>query len=150
MEGKFFFDVKTCQLTKVILYDNIIKKGVSTIFEVEFYQKTNGKIPVQDFLYSLEPKLRAKAFKDIELLQLLGNELREPYVKPIKGKENKNLYELRIKFSSDIARIFYFTYFNHKYILLHGFIKKTMKTPKKELDKARKYMEDYKRRNNYE
>lgn len=37
-------------------------------FEVEFYMKTNGRIPVQDFLYSLEPKLRAKAFKEIELL----------------------------------------------------------------------------------
>lgn len=108
--------------------------------------KSNGKIPVQDFLYSLEPKLRAKAFKDMELLQKLGNDLREPYVKSVKGKENKGLYELRIKFSSDIARIFYFTYYNNKCILLHGFIKKTMKTPKNEIERARKYMEDYKRR----
>ena len=30
-------------------------------FDVEFYIKSNGIIPVQDFLYSLEPKLRAKA-----------------------------------------------------------------------------------------
>lgn len=110
----------------------------------------NGKIPVQDFLYSLEPKLRAKAFRDIELLKNLGNELREPYVKPIKGENNKGLYELRIKFSSDIARIFYFTYCNNKYILLHGFIKKSMKIPPKEIERARKYMEDYKRRYDYE
>lgn len=110
----------------------------------------NGKIPVQDFLYSLEPKLRAKAFRDIELLKNLGNELREPYVKPIKGENNKGLYELRIKFSNDIARIFYFTYYKNKYILLHGFIKKSMKTPSREIEKARKYMEDYTRRNDYE
>lgn len=110
----------------------------------------NGKIPVQDFLYSLEPKLRAKAFRDIELLKSFGNELREPYVKPIKGHNNKGLYELRIKFSSDIARIFYFTYCNNRYILLHGFIKKSTKTPPKEIDIARKYMEDYKRRYDYE
>ena len=110
----------------------------------------NGKIPVQDFLYSLEPKLRAKAFRDIELLKNLGNELREPYVKSIKGENNKGLYELRIKFSSDIARIFYFIYCNNKYILLHGFIKKSMKTPPKEIERARKYMEDYKRRYDYE
>lgn len=84
----------------------------------------NGKIPVKDFLYSLEPKLRAKAFRDIELLRNLGNQLREPYIKPIKGNNNKGLYELRIQFSNDIARIFYFTYCNNKYILLHGFIKK--------------------------
>ena len=63
-----------------------------------------------------------------------------------KGKDNKGLYELRIKFSSDIARIFYFTYHNNKFVLLHGFVKKTMKTPQGEIKKARKYMKDYKRR----
>ena len=113
--------------------------------DIDFYKKENGKIPVQDFLYSLEPKLRSKAFRDIELLQNLGNELKELYVKSLKGNKNKGLYELRIKFSNDIARIFYFTYCDNKYILLHGFIKKSMKTPTKEIDKARKYMEDYKR-----
>lgn len=119
---------------------------MSKIYIIDFYKKENGKIPVQDFLYSLEPKLRAKAFRDIELLKTLGDELKEPYVKQLKGNNNKGLYELRIKFSSDIARIFYFTYCNNKYILLHGFIKKTMKTPTNEIDRARKYMEDYKRR----
>ena len=110
----------------------------------------NGKIPVKNFLYSLEPKLRAKAFRDIELLRNLGNQLREPYIKPIKGNNNKGLYELRIQFSNDIARIFYFTYCNNKYILLHGFIKKSMKTPSKEIERARKYMQDYIGRNDYE
>lgn len=107
----------------------------------------NGKIPVQDFLYSLEPKLRAKAFRDIELLKNLDCDLREPYVKTVKGEKNKGLFELRVRFSNDIARIFYFTYHDNRYILLHGFIKKKMKTPAKEIEKARKYMEDYKRRN---
>lgn len=116
------------------------------IFELDFYMKENGKVPVQDFLYALNPKLRAKAFSDIELLKRLGTELKEPYVKPIKGKKNKGLYELRIKFSSNIARIFYFTYYNNKFVLLHGFIKKTMKIPESEIKKARKYMEDYRRR----
>lgn len=90
--------------------------------------------------------MRAKAFRDIELLKNMGNALREPYVKAIKGNGNKGLYELRIKFSNDIVRIFYFTYYNNKYILLHGFIKKTMKTPECEIERARNYMEDYKRR----
>lgn len=53
---------------------------------------------------------------------------------------------MRIKFASDTARIFYFTYCDNKFILLHGFIKKTMKTPESELERARKYMKDYKRR----
>lgn len=120
------------------------------IFDVEFYQRENGKIPIKEFLLSLTPKMRAKAFSDIELLQKHGSDLREPYVKPIKGKPNRGLYELRIKFSNDIARIFYFTYHNNKYILLHGFVKKTMKTPGSEIERARKYMEDYRRRNDSE
>ena len=116
------------------------------LYKIEFYQKENGKVPVKEFLLSLPPKLRAKAFSDIELLQKHGKELKEPYIKSLKGKNNKDLYELRIKFSNDIARIFYFRYFNNKYVLLHGFIKKTMKTPAREIEKAKKYMEDYKRR----
>jgi phage-related protein len=119
---------------------------VKKIFQVEFYIKENGRIPVQDFLFSITPKLRAKAFSDIELLKNMGPDLKEPFVKPIKGKQNKGLYELRIKFSGDIARIFYFTYYNGRYILLHGFIKKSIKTPQMEIDRARMYMEDYKRR----
>ena len=103
-------------------------------------------MPIQEFLVSLPKKLRAKAFSDIELLQKHGNDLREPYVKPIKGKYGKDLFELRIKFANDIARIFYFTYYNNKFVLLHGFIKKTMKTPISEIQKAQLYMEDYKRR----
>lgn len=94
----------------------------------------------------MQPKLRAKAFRDIELLKKYGDELTEPYVKQIAGKKYSGLFELRIKFAGDIARIFYFTYYKNRYILLHGFIKKTMKTPKKELDRALQYMEDYKRR----
>jgi len=37
--------------------------------EVVFYQRENGKIPVREFLFSIPAKLRAKAFKDIELLK---------------------------------------------------------------------------------
>lgn len=120
------------------------------IFEIVFYQKENGKVPVQEFLYSLPQKLRAKAFRDIELLQEFGSDLKEPHVKALKGKKNKGLYELRIKFSNDIARVFYFTYYNNRYVLLHGFIKKSMFTPKREIEKAISYMEDYKRRNENE
>lgn len=91
-------------MTKVIVYDNMWGRRSGKIFELEFYVRENGEIPVQDFLYSLNPKLRAKAFSDIELLKKLGNRLREPYVKPLKGKKNKGLYELRIKFSNEISK----------------------------------------------
>ena len=115
-------------------------------WNVEFYKKENGDIPGMDFLLSLEPKMRAKAFSEIELLEKHGTNLREPYTKPLKGDKYKNLFELRVKFSSDISRIFYFTFKNNTFVLLNGFIKKTEKTPKRELEKAIKYKEDYERR----
>lgn len=119
-------------------------------WEVEYYKKENGNIPVLDFLLSLDTKMRAKAFSEIELLEKHGSELREPYVKSIKGEKYKGLFELRIKFASDISRIFYFTYSRKTYVLLHGFTKKTEKTPQRELDRALRYKEDYERRCNDE
>jgi len=112
-------------------------------WELEYYQKENGEIPVEDFLLTLNPKLRAKAYSDIMLLKKLGINIREPYSAPIKGEKYKGLFELRTKFSSDITRIFYFTYDKNKFVLLHGFVKKTNKTPERELECAIKYKNDY-------
>lgn len=98
----------------------------------------------------MSPKMRAKALRDIEILEEFGMNLCEPYVKPIKGEMNKGLYELRIQFAGDIARIFYFTYEKDILVLLHGFVKKTMKTPAREIEKAVEYMTDYRRRNDDE
>jgi len=115
-------------------------------YDVEFYQKENGDIPVQEFLESLPPKLRAKTFREIELLKNHGPDLREPHTKPVKGKGNKGIYELRVKFSTNISRLFYFSYYGNTFVLLHGFVKKSNKTPRREIERAKKYKEDYERR----
>lgn len=112
------------------------------MWQVEFYEKENGEIPVNDFLLSLNEKMRAKAAKEIRILSEYGNRLREPYSKHIQ----EGIFELRIKFASDISRIFYFFFDGDKIILTNGFIKKTQKTPKEEIEKAIKYKEDYQRR----
>ena len=108
-------------------------------WQVEYYKKENGKIPVLEYLLTLNSKMRAKAFSEIELLEKHGTALREPYAKAIKGEKYKDLFELRIKFSSDISRIFYFTFKNNTFVLLHGYTKKTDKASKIELDKAFRY-----------
>lgn len=115
-------------------------------YNVEFYQKKNGTIPVLDFLKSLQPKLQAKAFSEIKLLEECGPNLHEPYVKSIKGNKYQGLWELRVKFASDIARVFYFTIENNTFVLLHGFQKKTNATPARELERALNYRDDYLRR----
>lgn len=115
-------------------------------WQVEYYKKENGDIPVLNYLLSLDAKMRAKVVREIELLEKYGFQLREPYVKPIKGKLYKGIFELRVRFSSDISRIFYFASDENFFVLLHGFTKKTEKTPQRELERALRYKEDYERR----
>ena len=109
------------------------------MFDIEFYRLSNGDAPVQAFLDSLDHRMRAKALYSLSLLEEYGNQLREPYSKPI----GEGLFELRVKFASDISRIFYFFVVGNKIVLTNGFIKKAMKTPKAELTLARKYKADY-------
>lgn len=116
------------------------------MFNVSFYELPSGEKPVQQFLLDLPEKMRAKALYSISLLEEFGNALREPYSKSL----GDGLFELRIKFASDISRIFYFFVVDNKIILTNGFIKKTMKTPKSELELARRYKQDYERRNSHE
>ena len=112
-------------------------------FEVEFYQMANGREPARDFLLGLERRMRAKIVDTIVLLQENGNELREPYSKHLSG----GIFELRAKVGTDTTRVLYFFYYGRKIILTNGFIKKTDKTPKSEIDKAKRYRSDYLERN---
>ena len=86
--------------------------------------------------------MQAKAVWSIELLAEYGNSLREPFSKPV----GDGLFELRIKFAGDITRIFYFFVIDNTIVLTNGFIKKTAKTPRAEIDLARQYRADYERR----
>ena len=95
-----------------------------------------------EFLDSLPAKHQSKAFREIELLAECGTALKEPHVKQIE----EDIWELRIKFSSDISRIFYIVWQRDTLVLLHGFVKKTQKTPPREIETAKKRAEDYKRR----
>lgn len=112
------------------------------MFKVEFYRLPSGEKPVETFIDSLSPKMQGKALHSLVLLSEYGNTLREPHSKSL----GDGLFELRIKFASDITRIFYFFVVNNRIILTNGFVKKTMSTPKAELNLARKYKADYERR----
>ena len=112
------------------------------MFDVDYYTLPNGQKPAKDFIDSLEPKMKAKAAASITILEEYGNQLREPYSKPV----GDGLFELRIKFATDITRIFYFFFIGNKIVLTNGFVKKTPKTPPGEIKLARKYKADYERR----
>ena len=108
-------------------------------FEVEYYKKSDGTYPADEFILEQSLKMQARIFRSIELLEIKGNELREPYSKFLKD----GIFELRTQQGSDIARVLYFFVVGHKVILTNGFIKKTQKTPDEQIELAKKYKFDY-------
>lgn len=110
-----------------------------TEYEIVFYKNSvNKKEPVLDYILKLSPKDKAKVDKYIDYLLENDGYLDEPYSKHIKEK----IRELRVDFSNNRHRIFYFTFVNKNIILLHAFLKKTAKTPEREIDKAFKNYND--------
>ncbi|MBQ6554654.1 MAG: type II toxin-antitoxin system RelE/ParE family toxin, partial [Firmicutes bacterium] len=108
-----------------------------------YYEDKNGNYPAEEFILSLEPKMRAKVAHTLLLLEQEGNNLREPYSKYLED----GIFELRVKSGSNISRVFYFFIINKTIVLTNGFIKKTNKTPKNELTKAKNYRSDFLSRN---
>lgn len=108
---------------------------------IEFYKTESGNIPVKKFVDSLPEAAQAKFIFILDLLEKYGLEVREPYVKTLKGRTK--LKEIRIKTSSNIYRILYFPAKGRIFVILHGFIKKGDKTPINEIETAEKRLKDY-------
>ena len=135
------------RLTIFLFWNTLwVRRGTCNVFDITFYERENGERPVEDFLDSLNAKMRAKAVRSLELLEEFGNRLTEPHSKYL----SDGIFELRIKFAGDISRIFYFFFVQNKIVLTNGFIKKTQATPKSELGRAKKYKADYERRFSHE
>mgnify|MGYP004571256647 CR=1 FL=1 len=107
-------------------------------FEAEYYED-GDKIPVKEFMDSLDKKMRAKMSMSIRLLEESGNMLRLPYSEHLKD----GIFELRAKVGTDISRVLYFFYYEGRIILTHGFIKKTQKTPPSEIERAKRYRREF-------
>jgi phage-related protein len=108
--------------------------GIGMPWLVELYEDADGYCPVQAFLESLPVKDRNKLLYVIDLLAEFGTRLTMPHCKAIVGY--KGLFELRSQFGNNIQRVFYVHLNAERFVLLHGFTKKTQKTPKGEITKA--------------
>ncbi|MDO8429609.1 MAG: type II toxin-antitoxin system RelE/ParE family toxin [Candidatus Daviesbacteria bacterium] len=93
--------------------------------EVIFFSPT-----IKNSLHSLEKHARSKSSQYIDLLGRFGNKLGMPYSKKI----TRNLFELRIRGQQEV-RIFY-CFHQDKAVIVHFFIKKSQKTPRKEIQTA--------------
>ena len=113
--------------------------NVSMVWEIELYKDRSGKEPVADFLDDLQGGTRAKVVKMFDRLAEYGVLLDEPFTRQIRGK----IRELRVKDNQGNVRILYFTFTGRRFILLHGFLKKTDETLEREIELAEKRMKDF-------
>ena len=82
--------------------------------------------------------LLARYLRYADRMEIYGPDLGMPHTRAM----GDGLFELRIRASEGIARVFYCTVIGRKIVMLHSFIKKTNKTPRNELDTARKRMKE--------
>lgn len=99
---------------------------------VRFFALTSGREPVREWLLSLPAPERKAIGDDIRTMQFGW-----PVGMPLVRKLDTDLWEVRVTMPSGIARVF-FTMVENEAILLHGFIKKSQKTPSTELETAMK------------
>ena len=141
MAGQFAYTIGIDKIGLNLYYDEIEVTEWNDLKCCSMRQK-KGEQPAKEFLLSLDKKMRAKMVDTISILQDNGYELREPYSKHL----SEGIFELRAKLGTDITRVLYFFYVDRHIILTNGFIKKTNKTPTKEIERAKKYRSDYLRR----
>ena len=99
----------------------------------EFYKTLSGNEPVREWLLKLDRENRQTIGKDIQKVEF-GWPIGMPYSKPL----GHGLYEIRSSISDKrIARVI-FSIKNNRMPLLHGFVKKSQKTPQTDLDLAKK------------
>ncbi|TSC87914.1 MAG: hypothetical protein G01um101416_229 [Microgenomates group bacterium Gr01-1014_16] len=111
-------------------------------WEIEYYENARGERPVEDFILGLPVDPRTKVYSVLDLMREFGVMVGAPHVKKLKGT---GLWELRT--SGEVAtRILYLAKSGKIFLLLHGFVKKTQKTPEKEMSIAMKRLVDYKLR----
>lgn len=107
--------------------------------EVRFFRTETENEPVREWLRSLPGEDKKMIGEDIKTVQYGW-----PIGMPLVRKLCNGLWEVRTKLDNKISRVL-FTLYGNQIILLHGFIKKTEKTPKDDLGLAIKLMKQLKR-----
>lgn len=109
---------------------------------VSYYITVRGRNPVYEFVNSLPHIHRAKLRRILTLAETYELNILRPYIRKLSGTE---LWEIRILGKHNI-RVFYIASAANCILLLHGFIKKTPKTPFQEIKTAENRLADWRQR----
>ena len=102
-------------------------------WKIEYYSDT-----VQREILALPWRLLARYIHLTDRMISFGPNLGMPHTRSM----DKGLFELRLKAADGIARVFFFMRTGQRIVMLHQFVKKSQKTPQKEIDIARRRMKE--------
>ncbi len=112
------------------------------MYDIYFYANKNGIEPVTEFIKELQQqsskdaRIRVNKVHDyIQVLSLFGKSAGEPYIKHLDG----DIWELR----PTRDRVLFAGWTDTGFVLLHHFMKKTQKTPKREIEQAKRELADW-------
>lgn len=108
-------------------------------WSIIFYIEPNGGEPVREFLRNLDLRTQARFDWSIEQLRIRNIHAREPLARHLEGK----LWELRRESEANIYRLLYCFLSGRRILFLHGFHKKTQKTPRREMEIALKRLASF-------
>lgn len=101
-------------------------------FNCFYYSLSSGRMPVKDFIFSLEQKAQDKFLYLWGLLEQSGRGLRQPHSKYL----GNDMFELRFQSEAGAIRVLYF-FWEDKVVMTNAFVKKSVKVPLKEIELAK-------------
>ena len=107
-------------------------------YSIEYYSES-----VEEEILSLPDTLAARYVVLTRRIAAVGPNLGPPHTDAF----GDGLFELRLKGQEGIARVFFCALIGRRLVMLHSFVKKTPKTPQREIDIARKRMKEVKHAN---
>ncbi|MCD7777615.1 MAG: type II toxin-antitoxin system RelE/ParE family toxin [Clostridiales bacterium] len=115
------------------------------MYNIYFYKDRNGKEPIKEYIEELSKRNNkdsrikfAKIREYINILSQYGTRAGEPYIKHLED----DIWELRPLRD----RVLFAAWNGKGFVLFHQFVKQTQKTPKREIERAKRNLEDYRER----
>lgn len=141
----WIYNAKVFDKRAVLPYHKRKRKGARALYQISFYRDKNGREPVVEYLRQLssrtdkDSRIKANKISDyISALRKYGTHVGEPYVKHLQGE----IWELRPLRD----RVLFAAWDGKSFLLLHCFVKRTQKTPQREIEQAKRNLADYRER----
>jgi len=104
------------------------------------WQVTFYSVALEEEVLQLPAGFVARFLRYAERMEIYGPDLGMPHTRAI----GEGLFELRLKAAEGIARVLYCTLVGRRIVVLHQFVKKSEKTPRRELEVAKRRMKEIK------